>query len=145
MHSDNRGSVYTTIRICTFMYVSASLGLEFSFMNATDGPPRYSIMTYQKNRRTYEWREIGNFSGMLANITNNHSHCWLRLIPITRWKILCEGHNSNNPSKSISRAYPWQQEKHMLPRLYFFSFFLSLSLSLCIDMKLSTVGRMCLV
>lgn len=38
-------------------------GNKFRFMNGVDGPPRYSILNYQKaDDGSYRWHVVGNYT-----------------------------------------------------------------------------------
>lgn len=38
-------------------------GNKFRFMNGVDGPPRYSILNYQRDADgSYRWRVVGNYT-----------------------------------------------------------------------------------
>ncbi|KAJ8321080.1 hypothetical protein KUTeg_002667 [Tegillarca granosa] len=50
-----------------------SLGYNFTFINGTDGPPRYSILTYTKTAGEYDWKEIGTYTASTFTLNQNGS------------------------------------------------------------------------
>ena len=44
------------------LLISDSQGGVFSFINSSEGPPRYSILRYTSDKKG-KWKTIGNYSG----------------------------------------------------------------------------------
>lgn len=47
--------------------ISDVVGNGFGFVDGADGPPRYSILNYQRTANgTYHWTDVGNYTRKLA-------------------------------------------------------------------------------
>ena len=51
------------VKTYIFMYFTDEAGNKFRFVNGVDGPPRYSILNYQRDKDgTYRWHVVGNYT-----------------------------------------------------------------------------------